>query len=145
MCGCSANFVNDDEKEIITENQFRNDNFDFIGNRPSVVEVGEDPSFDFMGDLDGNTEFDNFFGKKSKAKRDLRKAGASRQEAREIVKGVTKSGEVAGEVAGEPMANDDTQKQVYGTGGNWFSSNWHWLLIGGAVLGAGFYIYKKRK
>lgn len=141
MCGCSANFVNDDEKEIITESQFRNDNFDFTGNRPSVVEVGEDPSFDFMGDLDGNTEFDNFGGK-AKARRDLRKAGASRQQAREIVKGVTKSGEVA---VDPNSATEDTQKQAYGTGGNWFATNWHWLLIGGAVLGAGFYIYKKRK
>ena len=135
MCGCSANFVNDDEKEIITESQFRNDNFDFTGNRPSVIEVGEDPSFDFMGDLDGKTQFDDFLGKKAKARRQERR----------LTKQGLKSGEVAGEVAGEPMANDDTQKQVYGTGGNWFSSNWHWLLIGGAVLGAGFYIYKKRK
>jgi LPXTG-motif cell wall-anchored protein len=135
MCGCSANFVNDDEKEIITESQFRNDNFDFTGNRPSVIEVGEDPSFDFMGDLDGKTQFDDFLGKKAKVRRQERR----------LTKQGLKSGEVAGEVAGEPMANDDTQKQVYGTGGNWFSSNWHWLLIGGAVLGAGFYIYKKRK
>ena len=131
MCGCSANFVNDDEKEIITESQFRNDNFDFTGNRPSVIEAGEDPSFDFMGDLDGKTQFDDFLGKKAKARRQERR--------------LTKQGLKSGEVAGEPMANDDTQKQVYGTGGNWFSSNWHWLLIGGAVLGAGFYIYKKRK
>jgi hypothetical protein len=126
MCGCSANFVNDDEKEIITESQFRNDNFDFTGNRPSVIEVGEDPSFDFMGDLDGKTQFDDFLGKKAKARRQERR----------LTKQGLKSGEVAGEVARKPMANDDTQKQVYGTGGNWFSSNWHWLLIGGAVLGA---------
>ena len=131
MCGCSANFVNDDEKEIITESQFRNDNFDFTGNRPSVIEVGEDPSFDFMGDLDGKTQFDDFLGKKAKVRRQERR--------------LTKQGLKSGEVARKPMANDDTQKQVYGTGGNWFSSNWHWLLIGGAVLGAGYYIYKKRK
>ena len=90
MCGCSANF-NGDERDIITQDEF-NRGFDFTGNRPSIVEVGEgnsfdftgnrpssigldeEPSFDFVGDLDGSTQFDDFLGKKAKARRQERRA-----------------------------------------------------------------------
>ena len=65
MCGCSANF-NGDERDIITQDELNREfdftgnrpsiidfgneeNFDFTGNRPSIIEVGEDPTFDFFG------------------------------------------------------------------------------------------------
>ena len=93
MCGCS-NFVNNDEKEFITQaesnRQFdftgnrpsvidfgNEDNFDFTGNRPSIIEVGEDPSFDFTGnrpsviEVGEDPSFD-FLGRNRKAKKDLR-------------------------------------------------------------------------
>ena len=121
MCGCTSNFVEDE-------------GLNFSGNRPSVIEVGEtweDPSFDFTNELDGNTEFDNFFGKKAKARRQERKA--------------LKKGEVA-PTGGETRAGDaeDTEKNTYGTS-SWFSNNWIYLLIGGVVIGGGYYYYKKRK
>ena len=147
MCGCSANF-NGDERDIITQDEF-NRGFDFTGNRPSIVEVGEgnsfdftgnrpssigldeEPSFDFVGDLDGSTQFDDFLGKKAKARRQERKA--SKQQLRT---------ETA--PTGEPAPTDGNEnRSVYG--GGWFGRNWHWLLIGAVVVGGGYYIYKKRK
>jgi len=125
MCGCSANF-NGDERDVITQDEF-NRGFDFTGNRPSVIEVGEDPSFDFMGDLDGQTGFDDFIGKKARARRQERK-------------------QLRTETATPPppAPTDDTQKTIYGQG-DWFSRNWAWLLVGVVVVGGGYYIYKKRK
>ena len=125
MCGCSSNF-NGMERDIVTQDEF-NRGFDFTGNRPSVIEVGEDPSFDFMGDLDGQTGFDDFIGKKARARR---------QERRQL------RNEPA--PAPAPAPTDDTQKTIYGQG-DWFSRNWVWLLVGVAVVGGGYYIYKKRK
>jgi len=118
MCGCTSNFVEDE-------------GLNFSGNRPSIVEVGEDPSFDFTNELDGNTEFDDFLGKKAKARRQERRA--------------LKRGEVA-PTGGETRAGDaeDTEKNTYGTS-SWFSNNWIYLLIGGVVIGGGYYYYKKRK
>ncbi len=147
MCGCS-NFVNNDERDIITQDELSREfdftgnrpsivevgedpSFDFTGNRPSVIEVGENPSFDFMGDLDGNTGFDDFLGKKAKARRQERRA--SKQQLKT---------ETA--PTGEPAPTGDNEnRSVYG--GGWFGRNWHWLLIGAVVVGGGYYIYKKRK
>jgi len=152
MCGCS-NFVNNDERDIITQDELSRE-FDFTGNRPSVIEVGEtwedpafdftgnrpsvievgetweDPAFDFMGDLDGNTGFDDFLGKKAKARRQERKA--------------SKELKTATAPTTETTPTDGNEnKSVYG--GGWFGRNWHWLLIGAVVVGGGYYIYKKRK
>ena len=108
MCGCS-NFVNNDERDIITQDVLSRE-FDFTGNRPSIIEVGEDPSFDFTGDLDGNTQFDDFIGKKAKARR---------QERRALKKGEsTDTGAGAG--GGETRA-EDVDKSSYGTS-SWFSN-----------------------
>ena len=143
MCGCSSNF-NGMERDIVTQDEFNrgfdftgnrpsvievgeDPSFDFTGNRPSVIEVGEDPSFDFMGDLDGQTGFDDFIGKKARARR---------QERRQL------RNEPA--PAPTPAPTDDTQKTIYGQG-DWFNRNWVWLLVGVAVVGGGYYIYKKRK
>jgi hypothetical protein len=63
MCGCS-NFVEDE-------------GLNFSGNRPSVIEVGEtweDPSFDFIQDVERDSSFDEFLGKKAKARRQERRA-----------------------------------------------------------------------
>ena len=120
MCGCTSNFVEDE-------------GLNFSGNRPSVVEVGEDPSFDFTGDLDGNTQFDDFIGKKAKARR---------QERRALKRGeTTDTGAGAG---GSDIRAEDVNKNAYGTS-SWFSNNWIYLLIGGVVIGGGYYYYKKRK
>ena len=136
MCGCSSNFV-EDEGLNFTGNRpsivevGEGSSFDFTGNRPSVVEVGEDSSFDFIGDLDGKTQFDDFLGKKAKARRQERRA--------------TKQGLKSGEVA--PTEEDksaDADKNAYGTS-SWFSNNWIYLVIGVAVIGGGYYFYKKRK
>jgi hypothetical protein len=150
MCGCS-NFVNNDERDIITQDELSRE-FDFTGNRPSVIEVGEDPafdftgnrpsvievgegsSFDFTGDLDGNTDFDSFLGKKAKARREERKA----------TKNALKSGATA-PTGGAGTETDPSldSKNTYGK--NWFGRNWHLLAIGAVVIGGGYYIYKKRK
>ena len=144
MCGCS-NFVNNDEKEFVTQDEFNrgfdftgnrpsivdvgeDPSFDFTGNRPSVIEVGEDPSFDFMGDLDGQTGFDDFIGKKAKARR---------QERRQL-----KNTTAPAPTASTPV--DDTNRTTYGQG-DWLNRNWIWLVVGVAVVGGGYYIYKKRK
>ena len=128
MCGCS-NFVNNDERDIITQDELSRE-FDFTGNRPSIVEVGEDPSFDFMGDLDGNTGFDDFIGKKAKARRQERRAKKQGQDTTTTTQ-TTRSTE------------DNSEKSTYG--GGWFGRNWHLLLIGAVVVGGGIYVYKKRK
>ena len=119
MCGCTSNFVEDE-------------GLNFSGNRPSMIEVGEtweDPSFDFTGDLDGNTQFDDFIGKKAKARRQERRA--------------LKRGETTEAGGGETRA-EDVDKSSYGTS-SWFSNNWIYLVIGVAVVGGGYYFYKKRK
>lgn len=106
MCGCSANF-NGDERDIITQDEFNRD-FDFTGNRPSIIEVGEtweDPAFDFTGnrpsivDVGENSMFDfmsdvesspsefNYFGGKAKQRKELREQGLTRKQARKVVKG----------------------------------------------------------
>jgi len=128
MCGCS-NFVNNDERDIITETEL-NQEFDFTGNRPSEIEVGENPSFDFVGDLDGNTQFDDFLGKKAKARRQERRA--------------TRQAKKDGTTNVEPTKSADIEKNAYGTS-SWFSNNWIYLVIGVAVVGGGYYFYKKRK
>ena len=127
MCGCS-NFVNNDEKEFITQAE-SNRQFDFTGNRPSVIEVGEDPSFDFLG-------------RNRKAKKDLRAQGLSRKEARDVVKGKTQAPQTRSETT--TQTEDDTNKTIYGQG-DWFSRNLIWIVVGVAVVGGGYYIYKKRK
>jgi hypothetical protein len=151
MCGCSANF-NGDERDIITQDElsrgfdftgnrpsvievgetWQDPAFDFTGNRPSVIEVGEGSSFDFTGDLDGNTDFDSFLGKKAKARREERKA--------------TKNALKIGTTETTPTTETDPSldpKNTYGK--NWFGRNWHFLVIGAVVIGGGYYIYKKRK
>jgi LPXTG-motif cell wall-anchored protein len=139
MCGCSSNFVEDEglnfsgNRPSIVEVGEDSSFDDFTGNRPSMVEVGEDPSFDFVGDLDGQTEFDNFFGKKAKARRQERRA--------------LKKGEVAPtipETGAGAGAGTDMDKNTYGSS-SWFSNNWIYLVIGVAVIGGGYYYYKKRK
>jgi len=118
MCGCSANFDGQDD-------------FDFTGNRPSLVEVGEDSSFDFMTDIESNSQFDEFIGKKAKARRQERKL---KKQGQETTTQTTRSTE---------DEDTDTEKNTYG--GGWFGRNWHLLLIGAVVVGGGYYIYKKRK
>ena len=152
MCGCS-NFVNNDEKEFITQAESNREfdftgnrpsiievgedpSFDFTGNRPSVIEVGEDPSFDFMSDIESNSEFDYFLGKKAKARRQERRA--TRKELKN-----TTSAPVGGEGT-STQTQDDTNKTTYGQG-DWFSRNLIWIVVGVAVVGGGYYIYKKRK
>ena len=151
MCGCS-NFVNNDEKEFITQAEsnrefdftgnrpsvidFGNEeNFDFTGNRPSIIEVGEDPSFDFLG-------------RNRKAKKDLREQGLSRKDARDVVKGKMQNPALRNETAGNPNVEIDPAtglpKTTYGQG-DWLNRNWIWLVVGVAVVGGGYYIYKKRK
>jgi hypothetical protein len=116
MCGCSANFDGQDD-------------FDFTGNRPSLVEVGEDSSFDFMTDIESNSQFDDFLGKKARAKRQERKL---KKQGQDTTTQTTRSTE-----------ETDDEKSTYG--GGWFGRNWHWLLIGAVVVGGGIYVYKKRK
>ena len=163
MCGCS-NFVNNDEKEFITQaesnRQFdftgnrpsvidfgNEDNFDFTGNRPSIIEVGEDPSFDFTGnrpsviEVGEDPSFD-FLGRNRKAKKDLRAQGLSRKEARDVVKGKTQAPQTRSETT--TQTQDETNKTIYGQG-DWFSRNLIWIVVGVAVVGGGYYIYKKRK
>ena len=137
MCGCSSNFVEDEglnfsgnRPSIVEVGEDSSFEY-FSGNRPSMVEVGEDPSFDFVGDLDGNTQFDDFLGKKAKARR---------QERRALKKGeVAPTGAEAGAGAGAEM-----DKNTYGSS-SWISNNWIYLVIGVAVIGGGYYYYKKRK
>lgn len=136
MCGCSSNFAGDEglnftgNRPSIVE-VGEDSSFDFTGNRPSMIEVGEDPSFDFIGDLDGKTQFDDFLGKKAKARRQERRA--------------LKKGEVAPtDKAPETETETDVDKNAYGTG-SWFSNNWIYLVIGVAVIGGGYYYFKKRK
>ena len=169
MCGCS-NFVNNDEKEFITQAEsnrefdftgnrpsvidFGNeDNFDFTGNRPSIIEVGEDPSFDFTGnrpsviEVGEDPSFD-FLGRNRKAKKDLREQGLSRKDARDVVKGKMQNPALRNETAGNPNVEIDPAtglpKTTYGQG-DWLNRNWIWLVVGVAVVGGGYYIYKKRK
>jgi len=118
MCGCSANFDGQDD-------------FDFTGNRPSLVEVGEDSSFDFMTDIESNSQFDEFLGKKAKARRQERKLKKQGQETTTQTTRTTED------------VDTDGEKSTYG--GGWFGRNWHLLLIGAVVVGGGYYIYKKRK
>ena len=139
MCGCTSNFVEDEglnfsgNRPNIVEVGEDSSFDDFSGNRPSIIEVGEDPSFDFTGDLDGNTQFDDFIGKKAKARR---------QERRALKRGEsTDTGAGAG--GGDTRA-EDVDKNAYGTS-SWFSNNWIYLVIGVAVVGGGYYFYKKRK
>lgn len=138
MCGCS-NFV-EDEGLNFTGNRpsivevGEDSSFDFTGNRPSVVEVGEDPSFDFIQDVERDSSFDEFLGKKAKARRQERKA-LKRGEGTTANTGTeTRAGE----------ANTETDKNAYGTS-SWFSNNWIYLVLGVAVVGGGYYFYKKRK
>ena len=138
MCGCS-NFVNNDERDIITETEL-NQEFDFTGNRPSLIEVGEDPSFDFVGDLDGNTEFDYFLNAGGKERRQKRRA--NRQERRASRKDAKDGTEIPQTRSGE--LDPTAEKNAYGTS-SWFSNNWIYLVIGVAVVGGGYYFYKKRK
>jgi hypothetical protein len=162
MCGCS-NFVNNDEKEFITQDELNRefdftgnrpsvidfgneDNFDFTGNRPSIIEVGEDPSFDFTGnrpsvfEVGEDPSFD-FLGRNRRAKKDLRAQGLSRIEARDVVKGRTQAPQTRTETT--TQTQDDINRTTYGQG-DWFSRNLIWIVVGVAVIGGGFYIYKKR-
>jgi len=154
MCGCSANFDGDDNydgfvnrpKELLVDdadfsgfvNRPKEIVFDnFTSNREKELVVSDDTTlFDFVGDLDGKTEFDSFLGKKAKARR---------QERRATKKGL-KSGTATpdGSTDTDTGAGDDTTKNAYGTG-SWFSNNWIYLVIGVAVIGGGYYFYKKRK
>jgi hypothetical protein len=142
MCGCS-NFVNNDEKEFITQDEL-NREFDFTGNRPSIIEVGEDPSFDFTGnrpsviEVGEDPSFD-FLGRNRRAKKDLRAQGLSRKDARGVVKGKIQ----APQTRTENITQDDTNKTTYGQG-DWFSRNLIFIIVGLAVVGGGYYIYKKR-
>jgi LPXTG-motif cell wall-anchored protein len=142
MCGCS-NFVENEglnfsgnRPSIVEVGEDSSFEY-FTGNRPSVVEVGEDPSFDFVGDLDGSTQFDDFIGKKARARR---------QERRARRRGDVPTGEEAGAGAGaETRAVEaDADKNAYGSS-SWISNNWIYLVIGVAVIGGGFYYFKKRK
>jgi len=150
MCGCSANF-NGDERDIITQDElgrgfdftgnrpsvievgetWEDPTFDFTGNRPSIVEVGEDPSFEFMNDVESNTEFDYFLGKKAKARRQERR--------------LKKQGQETSTTTQTTRSTEDTDGEKSTYGGGWFGRNWHLLLIGAVVVGGGIYIYKKRK
>lgn len=176
MCGCSANF-NGDERDIITQDELNRefdftgnrpsvidfgyeDNFDFTGNRPSIIEVGEtwqDPSFDFTGNRPsiievGETWEDptfDFFGKNRQAKKELRAQGLTRKQARQVVKGkienpllkTASANTAGGDVEIDPATG--LPKTTYGQG-DWFSRNLIWLVLGVAVVGGGYYIYKKR-
>ena len=148
MCGCS-NFVNNDDKEFITQAE-SNRQFDFTGNRPSIIEVGEtweDPSFDFTGnrpsviEVGEDPSFD-FLGRNRKAKKELREQGLSRKEARDVVKGKAQAPQLRTETT--TQTEDDANKTMYGQG-DWLNRNWIWLVVGVAVVGGGYYIYKKRK
>jgi LPXTG-motif cell wall-anchored protein len=139
MCGCSSNFAGDEglnftgNRPSIVE-VGEDSSFDFTGNRPSVVEVGEDPSFDFIQDIEKDSSFDEFLGKKAKARRQerraLKKGGVANPDAETGAGGETKSAE--------------EDKNAYGTS-SWFSNNWIYLVLGVAVVGGGYYFYKKRK
>jgi hypothetical protein len=168
--------VNNDEKEFITQAEsnrgfdftgnrpsiievgetWEDPSFDFTGNRPSVIEVGEDPSFDFTGNRPsiievGETWQDpsfDFLGGNRKAKKDLRAQGLSRKDARDVVKGKMQNPALRNETAGNPNVEIDPAtgmpKTMYGQG-DWLNRNWIWLVVGVAVVGGGYYIYKKRK
>lgn len=181
MCGCS-NFVNNDEKEFITQDELNREfdftgnrpsvidfgneesfdftgnrpsiievgedpSFDFTGNRPSVIEVGEDPSFDFMSDIESNTEFDYFLGRNRRAKKDLRAQGLSRKDARGVVKGKIQAPQTRSQNVDNSNIEIDPvtglPKTTYGQG-DWFSRNLIFIIVGLAVVGGGYYIYKKR-
>ena len=147
MCGCS-NFVNNDERDIITQDELSREfdftgnrpsivevgedpSFDFTGNRPSVIEVGEDPAFDFMGDLDGNTGFDDFIGKKAKARRQERK--------------MLKKGGTASTDAGTDAGTDTQVTKNQYESSSWLGNNWIYIVLGVAVVGGGYWYYKRRK
>jgi len=141
--------VNNDDKEFITQAE-SNRQFDFTGNRPSIIEVGEtweDPSFDFTGnrpsviEVGEDPSFD-FLGRNRKAKKDLRAQGLSRKEARDVVKGKAQAPQLRTETT--TQTEDDANKTMYGQG-DWLNRNWIWLVVGVAVVGGGYYIYKKRK
>jgi hypothetical protein len=137
MCGCSVNF-NGDERDVITQDELGR-GFDFTGNRPSVIEVGEtweDPSFDFTGNRPSVIEIGEgnhfeFLGKKARARREERRL---KKQGQDTTTQTTRSTE---------DEDTNTEKNIYG--GGWFGRNWHWLLIGAVVVGGGIYIYKKRK
>jgi len=147
MCGCSANF-NGDERDIITQDEFNkgfdftgnrpsmieagdDNSFDFTGNRPSMIEAGDDNSFDFVGDLDGNTEFDNFFGKKAKARRQERR----------LAKGASSETDTQKSTGAD---EDPTTKNQYESS-SFLSNNWIYIVLGVAVIGGGYWYFKKRK
>jgi LPXTG-motif cell wall-anchored protein len=137
MCGCSSNFAGDEglnftgNRPSIVE-VGEGSSFDFTGNRPSVVEVGEGSSFDFVGDLDGNTQFDDFLGKKAKARRQERR--------------LTKQGLKSGEVAppDTQAGQDPTNKNQYESS-SFLKNNWIYIVLGVAVVGGGYWYFKKRK
>ncbi len=147
MCGCSANF-NGDERDIITQDEFNkgfdftgnrpsmieagdDNSFDFTGNRPSMIEAGDDNSFDFVGDLDGQTEFDSFLGKKAKARRQERR--------------LAKSGDAGTDTTKSTDAEvDPTSKNQYQSS-SFLSNNWIYIVLGVAVIGGGYWYFKKRK
>ena len=133
MCGCS-NFVNNDERDIITQDELSRE-FDFTGNRPSIIEVGEDPSFDFIQDIERDSSFDEFLGKKAKARR---------QERRALKRGEGATTAEAGATTRAGEADAEADKNAYGTS-SWFSNNWIYIVLGVAVIGGGYYFYKKRK
>lgn len=149
MCGCSANFSGDEDydgfvnrpKELLVDdadfsgfiNRPKEIVYDnFTSNREKELVVSDDTTlFDFVGDLDGKTEFDSFIGKKAKARRQAR---------RDAKNGNLKTTDATTDTT----ATDDTTKNAYGTG-SWFANNWIYLVIGVAVIGGGYYFYKKRK
>jgi hypothetical protein len=138
MCGCSANFDGQDDFDFTGNRPSlievgEDPSFDFTGNRPSVIEVGEDPSFDFMSDIESNNEFQNLIGKKAKARRQERRAIKQGQDTTQTTQ-TTRTTEDEG---------TDGSRATYG--GGWFGRNWHLLLIGAVVVGGGYYIYKRRK
>lgn len=142
MCGCS-NFVEDEglnfsgnRPSIVEVGEDSSFEY-FTGNRPSVVEVGEDPSFDFIQDIEKDSSFDEFLGKKAKARR---------QERRALRRGdVAPTGaETDAETRAGAGAGTDMDKNSYGTS-SWFSKNWIYIVLGVAVVGGGYYFYKKRK
>ena len=118
MCGCTSNFVEDE-------------GLNFSGNRPSMIEVGEDPSFDFTGDLDGNTQFDDFIGKKAKARRQERK--------------MLKKGGTASTDAGTDAGTDTQVTKNQYESSSWLGNNWIYIVLGVAVVGGGYWYYKRRK
>lgn len=168
MCGCSANF-NGDERDIITQDEL-NREFDFTGNRPSIIDFGNEETFDFTGnrpsviDIADGANFDftgnrpsvidiadgqhfDFFGKRQ-VKKDLRAQGLSRKEARKVAKGKIENPLLKTKSADAPNVEIDPEtglpKATYGQG-DWFSRNWIWVVLGVALAGGGYYIYKKRK